>query len=55
MHSAILLGTDAERQELAYFGDEHTTVASDFATLVEQSMTQFDKDIEEYLRDKVVS
>ena len=55
MLSAIMLGDESQRQELAaIFGDEHTTVAPDFDTLIEQSMYKFDEDIEAYLRDKII-
>lgn len=55
MISAIMLGDESQRQELAaIFGDEHTTVAPDFDTLIEQSMYKFDEDIEAYLVDKIV-
>ncbi len=53
MYSAILLGDESQRQQLAeIFGDEHTNVASDFDELIEQSMLKFDEDIKEYLKDK---
>jgi len=52
--SAIMLGNESQRRELAaIFGDDHTTVAPDFDTLIEQSMYQFDEDIETYLGDKI--
>lgn len=55
MLSAIMLGDESQRQELAaIFGDEHTTVAPDFGTLIQQSMYKFDDDIKDYLRDKTV-
>lgn len=55
MLSAIMLGGQSQRRELAnIFGDDHTTVASDFATLIEQGMYKFDEDIEAYLRDKTI-
>lgn len=50
MRSAILLGKESERKVLAeLFGDEHTTVAPDFETLVEQSMFTYADDIEGYM------
>jgi len=53
MYSAILLGNEAQRQELAnIFSDEHTNVAPDFDELIEKSMDKFDEDLEEYLRTK---
>jgi len=53
MYSAILLGNEAQRRELAeIFGDEHTNVAPDFDELIEKSMDKFDEDIEEYLKTK---
>lgn len=53
MLSAIMLGNETQRKELAViFGDEHTTVAPDFDTLIEQSMYKFDEDIESYLKNK---
>lgn len=53
MYSAILLGNESQRQELAkIFGDEHTNVAPDFDELIEKSMDKFDEDIEGYLRNK---
>jgi hypothetical protein len=53
MYSAILLGDESQRRELAdIFGDEHTNVSPDFVTLIEQSMDKFEEDLEEYLRDK---
>lgn len=49
------LDLSSYRRELAdIFGDEHTTVAPDFETLIEQSMYKFDEDIEAYLRDKTI-
>lgn len=55
MLSAIMLGNESQRRELAeIFGDEHTTVAPDFETLIEQSMYKFDEDIQAYLRDKTI-
>lgn len=52
MRSAILLGDERNRQELAkIFGDEHTAVASDFDELVQQSMERFNADISEYLKN----
>lgn len=55
MLSAIMLGDESQRRELAdIFGDEHTTVAPDFDTLIEESMHKFDEDIEDYLRDKTI-
>lgn len=54
MYSAILLGNEAQRQELVnIFGDEHTNVAPDFDELIEKSMDKFDEDLEEYLKTKV--
>lgn len=54
--SAIMLGDESQREELAkIFGDDHTTVAPDFATLIEQSMYKFDEDIGAYLADKTTS
>lgn len=54
MLSAIMLGSESQRKELAdIFGNEHTTVAPDFDTLIEQSMQKFDEDIEAYLEDKI--
>ncbi|MDP3763393.1 MAG: transglutaminase domain-containing protein [bacterium] len=53
MYSAILLGNEAQRRELAnIFGDEHTNVAPDFDELIEKSMDKFDEDLEEYLKTK---
>ena len=53
MYSAILLGNEAQRRELAeIFGDEHTNVAPDFDDLIETSMDKFDEDLEEYLKTK---
>ncbi|MBA3732925.1 hypothetical protein H0W91_00940 [Patescibacteria group bacterium] len=53
MYSAILLGNESQRQELAsIFGDEHTNVVPDFDELIEKSMDKFDQDLEEYLRTK---
>lgn len=55
MYSAILLGNQSQKQELAtVFGDDHTTVAPDFDTLIEEAMTRFDEDIEEYLDNKIM-
>lgn len=54
MYSAILLGNESQRQELAnIFGDEHTNVAPDFDELIEKSMDKFDEDLEEYLKTKI--
>lgn len=53
MYSAILLGGESERQELAaIFGDGHTNVAPNFDELIERSMDKFDEDLEEYLKTK---
>jgi len=53
MYSAILLGNESQRQELAQiFGDEHTNVAPDFDELIEKSMDKFDEDLGEYLKTK---
>lgn len=53
MYSAILLGDESQRRELAnIFGDDYTTVAPDFDLLIEQSMERFDEDIEAYLKTK---
>lgn len=55
MLSAIMLGKESQRRELAeIFGDDHTTVAPDFETLIERSMEKFNEDIETYLADKTV-
>lgn len=54
MYSAILLGGESQRQELAaIFGDDHTNVAPNFDELIERSMEKFDDDLEEYLKTKV--
>ena len=54
MYSAILLGNESQRRELAeIFGDEHTNVAPDFDELIEKSMDKFDEDLEEYLKTKM--
>ena len=54
MYSAILLGNEAQRRELAnIFGEDHTNVAPDFDELIERSMDKFDEDLEEYLKTKV--
>jgi Mg-chelatase subunit ChlD len=51
MYSATLLGNEAQRSELAnIFGDNHTNVVPNFDELIEKSMDQFDRDLEEYLR-----
>lgn len=53
MYSAILLGGESQRQELAViFGDEHTNVVLNFDELIERSMDKFDEDLEEYLKTK---
>lgn len=53
MYSAILLGNESQRGELAkIFGDEHTNVVPDFDELIEKSMDKFDEDLEEYLKTK---
>ncbi|MDP2812255.1 MAG: transglutaminase domain-containing protein [bacterium] len=53
MYSAILLGNESQRKELAeIFGDEHTNVAPDFDELIEKSMDKFDEDLKEYLKTK---
>jgi len=55
MLSAIMLGNESQRRALAdIFGEDHTTVAPDFETLIEQSMHKFDEDISAYLRDKAI-
>ncbi len=56
MYSAILLGNESQRREIAdIFGDEHTNVAPDFDKLIEQSMNKFEDDLEEYLKNKTQS
>ena len=51
MQSAILLGSEAERQKLAdVFGDENTNVVPELDQLIEISMEKFDEDLEEYLK-----
>ncbi|MFA6436311.1 MAG: hypothetical protein WCW30_04220, partial [Candidatus Gracilibacteria bacterium] len=53
MYSATLMGDESMKGALAsIFGEEHTTVAPDFDTLVEESMMQFSGDIDCYMRDK---
>lgn len=53
MRTAILLGEESQRHDLAeIFGEEHTQVAPNFDDLLEQSMEQFDMDIEDYLKFK---
>lgn len=53
MYSAILLGNESQRMELAnIFGDEHTNVAPNFDEVIEKSMDKFDEDLEEYLKTK---
>ncbi|MSU55260.1 MAG: hypothetical protein EXS46_01830 [Candidatus Taylorbacteria bacterium] len=53
MYSAILLGNESQRKELAViFGDEHTNVAPDLGELIEKSMDKFDEDLGEYLKTK---
>ncbi len=50
MKAAIMLGNENQRRILAnIFGDENTSVAGDFETLVEKSMMRFDEDVESYL------
>lgn len=50
MKSATLLGDENDRRVLAeIFGDENTSVASEFDTLIAQSMLRFNKDIQRYL------
>lgn len=51
---AIFLGTEREKQQLAaIFGEEHTSVCSDFDTAIEMNMVKFDEDIKEYLGNKI--
>lgn len=53
--SATMLGNERQRAELAeIFGDEKTSVAPDFNTLLKKSMEQFDDDISYYMEGKVV-
>jgi uncharacterized protein YegL len=53
MYSATLLGDESQRSDLAdIFGDDHTNVVPNFDDLIEKSMDQFDRDLEEYLRNK---
>jgi len=53
MYSAIMLGDKTQKQVLAdIFGEEHTTVAPDFDSLIKESMEKFDGDIEFYLSGK---
>jgi len=55
MYSAILLGNESQRSELAaVFGDEHTNVAPEFESLVEQSMNRFEDDIENYFFGRTI-
>ncbi len=52
MRSAVLLGSEAERQELSeLFGERNTTVAGNFDALIETSMLRFAEDIEDYCKD----
>lgn len=45
-----MLGDEPQRQQLAtLFGEDHTTVATDFETLIEQSMLKFDEDMEKHI------
>jgi len=54
MYSAILLGNETQRRELAeIFGDDHTNVVPDLDELIEKSMDKFDEDLREYLKTKV--
>lgn len=51
---AIMLGDERQKQILAKtFGDENTTVAPDFDTLIEQAMYKFDDDMEDYFAGKI--
>ncbi|HWY79395.1 MAG TPA: transglutaminase domain-containing protein [Candidatus Sulfotelmatobacter sp.] len=44
---ATMLGDESQRRVLAdIFGEEHTTVAPDFETLIEESLAQFESDVE---------
>lgn len=53
--SAILLGDERLRQQLSnIFGEDHTVVASNFESLIEKAMEQFDADIQEYLKNKTI-
>ncbi len=53
MRSAIMLGTESQKAILAnIFGEEHTTVAPDLDSLIEESMLRFNDDIEAYMNMK---
>ena len=53
MRSALLLGRESEREQLAsIFGEESTTVVPDLDQLIEMSMEKFDDDLENYLGGK---
>lgn len=53
MLSAIMMGNETQRKALAgIFGEDHTTVAPDFDTLIEESMYKFDGDIGAYFAGK---
>jgi len=55
LRSAIMLGDESQRQELAQiFGEEHTAVAPSFEKLIEKSMKQFDEDVEGYVAGKTL-
>ncbi len=54
LYCATLLGTPAQRKTLAdIFGDDHTRVAPEFETLIEESMNSFEDDLEAYLSTKI--
>lgn len=51
--SAIMLGSEDQRRELAaIFGEDQTSVAPDFETLIEEAMEKFDDQIEDYLANQ---
>ena len=51
MRSAIMLGNEGQRKELAeLFGDEHTSVADTFDGVLHKSMQQYDRDIMHYCK-----
>lgn len=56
MYSAVMLGDESQRRELAnIFGDDHTRVAPDLDSLVEESMMSLEDDVEFYFRGKTTA
>ncbi len=55
MRSAIMMGTESEKEVLAnIFGEDNTAVALEFEPLITKWMEQFEDNIKDYLRNKQI-